>query len=100
MAPKAEKRRLDKVCPLPVLIASTTSRSRRYEREPRNGNAAASLAGHGPAPVVAVRGDELMPPRFCPAGAVAFVMTGGAWLNREDAAKLGDSARSSWGVVP
>ena len=40
------------------------------------------------APVVAVRGAELTP-RFCPPGTVAFVKTGGAWLNREDAAKLG-----------
>ena len=38
--------------------------------------------------ITAVRGDELMPEERA-AGAVAFVKTGGAWLNREDAAKLG-----------
>lgn len=38
--------------------------------------------------VIAVRGDELTP-GFCPPGTVAFIRTDGAWLNREDAARLG-----------
>ena len=38
--------------------------------------------------VCAVRGTELTP-EFCPAETVAFIRTDGAWLNREDAAKLG-----------
>ena len=38
--------------------------------------------------VIAVRGTELTP-GFCPPGTVAFIRTDGAWLNREDAAKLG-----------
>ena len=38
--------------------------------------------------VIAVRGTELTP-EFCPAETVAFIRTDGAWLNREDTAKLG-----------
>jgi hypothetical protein len=38
--------------------------------------------------VIAVRGDELAP-EFCTPGTVAFIRTDGAWLSREDAAKLG-----------
>lgn len=40
------------------------------------------------ASVIAVRGTELTP-GHCPPGTVAFIRTDGAWLNREDAAKLG-----------
>ena len=39
--------------------------------------------------VVAVRGNELAPEDFSAPNAVVFVRSGGAWLNREDAAKLG-----------
>lgn len=41
-----------------------------------------------PGIVTAVRGDALIPEVGEP-GTVAFVRTDGAWLNREDAAKLG-----------
>lgn len=50
--------------------------------------------------VIAVRGDELTP-EFCPAGTAAFLRTDGAWLNREDAAKLGRFLLEAAGeVVP
>lgn len=50
--------------------------------------------------VIAVRHDELTP-EFCPAETVAFIRTDGAWLNREDAAKLGRFLLEAAGeVVP
>ena len=50
--------------------------------------------------VCAVRGDELTR-EFCPPDTVAFLRTDGAWLNREDAAKLGRFLLEAAGeVVP
>lgn len=50
--------------------------------------------------VIAVRHDELTPD-LCLPGAVAFVRADGAWLNREDAAKLGRFLLEAAGeVVP
>ena len=49
---------------------------------------------------IAVRGTELTP-EFCPPETVAFLRTDGAWLNRDDAAKLGRFLLEAAGeVVP